>query len=1248
MAAGTAVSRVLGVARGTVLIGAIGVSTVGASTFGVANVLPNMLYMLLAGGVLNAVLVPQVVRAFRDGAGQEYVDRLLSLSIALMAAVTVVLTAAAPLVVRIAASSERPDYMPLATAFAFWCIPQLFFYGLYTLLGQVLNARGSFGPYMWAPVVNNVVSILGFGIFIAVYGDTDLSAAASWTAGPIGLLGATATLGIAAQALVLVWPIRALGLRFRWRTDWRGTGLGSAGRVAGWTFGALVVGQLGVIVVTRVTTAAGQVMEGAANNAAYNSAFTIYMLPHSLVTVSLLTALFTRFSAHAAADDVPAMRRDVTSALRSISVFTIVAAVLLSVLALPVVRVVLFTTKASEAASMTPLIVALAVSLPALGVWSLVQRVHYAYEDARSLFRVQVVMAAIVAGTALLGRLLAPVESWTAVACVGISASYAYGALWGVRALRRRLGPASGLLRLLTQASVAGLVAAAIGWPMVRLMGNPGRGGLLRSGLVCLVVGLVVLGVYAGLLHLMHVPELGQLATPVVRVAHRTMEALTARVRPRGVPVEVEVGQGTLVAGRYRLVQPSPYDLPGAEAWTGQDTILDRPVRVLVLRGEHVRQAQDAARRAALVNDPRLLRVLDVGDHEGVAYVVTERIPGRDLGQLVAQAPLPADQARAIIGEAAVALEVARRRGVHHLALRPSAVHVTPAGGVVVSGLAFDGELVEHGPTDARATSRADAVALVGLLYVALTGRWPGASGALAAGVPTAPQLNGRPVPPAELVAGVPNDLDTLCAVTLGPHEDGPASPSELVRELEPWGAVTVTEPMPRSPGAAAAVAVGPEVADETAVEPEAVLVAGPGAEAASVTASPAAAGSGAEANLVEDGEQGTDAEAEPDAEPAPADADTATTGEELQGLETAASSGPTPAPLPAPDRVVARHPALGHIPASLHPPGTPLAADPPAVIPPSYPPTVRRPDPRVAAASAGTGGAARGAVSLPVDGGPARTPVLGVTPLPDPVDVPPRPAAIPAPEPGDPLGGSQAPFGRSFPERTGFEEIIQAPADLLVRKRFNPTPLVIVLVLGAVAYGLYLAWQAFWVPAGPLLGPPGTHLPSTSVSAPADPSASTPADPGTAQPPAGGAKPAIASAQQVDPPPGGDNNEHPELVDKAIDGDPATAWLSRTYKSPTYGMKPGIGYAIVLREPALVTKVTLTTGVTGGMVEVRATTPDKPTEGAVLASGPLSASTVLTLSEPTQASSIVLWFPTLPQTADALNRVVLNEVAVS
>ncbi|WP_448630780.1 hypothetical protein [Cellulomonas soli] len=185
------------------------------------------------------------------------------------------------------------------------------------------------------------------------------------------------------------------------------------------------------------------------------------------------------------------------------------------------------------------------------------------------------------------------------------------------------------------------------------------------------------------------------------------------------------VGRGTVLAGRYRVLEPGTTDLPGSTLWQGNDQILDRPVRVHLLHSGDLPQALDAARRAALVIDPRLVRVLDVGMHEDTGYVVTEQVTGPSLEQLVANGPLTADQARALVGEVASALEIARRRGVHHLTLRPSAVHVAPDGRVLVTGLALDGALLGLAGGDARTTSRADAVALVRLLHTALTGRWP-------------------------------------------------------------------------------------------------------------------------------------------------------------------------------------------------------------------------------------------------------------------------------------------------------------------------------------------------------------------------------------------------------------------------------------------------------------------------------------------------------------------------------------------
>jgi hypothetical protein len=155
------------------------------------------------------------------------------------------------------------------------------------------------------------------------------------------------------------------------------------------------------------------------------------------------------------------------------------------------------------------------------------------------------------------------------------------------------------------------------------------------------------------------------------------------------------------------------------------------------------------------------------------------------------------------------------------------------------------------------------------------------------------------------------------------------------------------------------------------------------------------------------------------------------------------------------------------------------------------------------------------------------------------------------------------------------------------------------------------------------------------------EPAPEEPAEPATA--------PAIASAAQVDPPPGGDQNEHPEAVPFAIDGDPSTTWFTRTYNNPSFGgLKPGVGYAVTLAEPATVTTVTLLVQGSGGRVEVRATDAAAPTQGDVLAESALGEETVLTLAQPTETQSIVLWFTELPQAPDGANRLELAEVRLS
>ncbi|WP_432544782.1 murein biosynthesis integral membrane protein MurJ [Kineococcus sp. SYSU DK002] len=523
MASGTLVSRVLGFARSVVQGAAIGGTVeVGAQVFDVANKAPNVFYMLLAGGVLNAVLVPQIVRALKqpDG-GKEYVDRLITLALLVMAVATALLTLAAPVVVRVYASSFSQDWIALTTALAFWCLPQVFFYGLYTVLGQVLNARGSFGPFMWAPVLNNVVAIAGLAVFmVAVPGAEDL-AADEWTPGMVALLAGTATLGIVAQALVLFWPLRRIGFRYRPRFGFRGIGLRSAGRVAGWTFAAVVAGQLVFVLTTNTATRAGDQLAAmrvpGATGASYTYAYLLFMLPHSLVAVSLVTALFTRLASAAHAGDTAAVRRDFSHGARTV---TVVGA--LATAGFVALGPWIGAAMVHGGRPIGQVLVAMSLGLVPFSVNYLVSRVFYAYEDARTPFRVALVNAVITAAGNVVCWVAVPPQ-WTVVG-IGATMSVAnvVACAVGLVLLRRHLRARDGrglggylLLRTAVRVGIIAVVTGGLVFAGTRLVG-PVDSQVVNLAVV-LVGGVVVLVVFLGLCKLMRVRELDDLAGPLRR-----------------------------------------------------------------------------------------------------------------------------------------------------------------------------------------------------------------------------------------------------------------------------------------------------------------------------------------------------------------------------------------------------------------------------------------------------------------------------------------------------------------------------------------------------------------------------------------------------------------------------------------------------------------------------------------------------------------------------------------------------------
>lgn len=479
MAAGTVVSRFSGFIRSTLLAAALGISLHG-DIFTIANTVPNMLYILLAGGVFNAVLVPQLVRSMKNDAdgGAAYVDRVMTLAICFLALVTVLLVVFAPLVMQVVLSADfdRPELAEQrqsAIDFARFCLPQVFFYGMFVLVGQVLNARGRFGPMMWAPIANNVISVAVLVTYLIAFGPaTPAEQLGAFSPGQETLLGIGSTLGIAAQLLILVPYLRSAGIRYRPRFDVRGVGLGQTFRLAVWTVLFVIVNQVAYVVVVRLASDGTASASDGTGITIYSSVMLVVMVPHSIITVSLATAILPRLSAAAAADDLGALATTLGSTLRTALAVVVPFAALMPSIALPLAQVIWGhgATGATYPRFETSMVL-FGIGVVVFTVHYLVLRGFYALEHNRTVFFVQCVIAATNIGLALLLVSRVEAKDTAPMLVLAYVGAYSVGAVLSsivlVRLLRAGGHPPSGGARVwrgfVLRLAVAAAVVFAVG-----------------------------------------------------------------------------------------------------------------------------------------------------------------------------------------------------------------------------------------------------------------------------------------------------------------------------------------------------------------------------------------------------------------------------------------------------------------------------------------------------------------------------------------------------------------------------------------------------------------------------------------------------------------------------------------------------------------------------------------------------------------------------------------------------------------
>jgi putative peptidoglycan lipid II flippase len=291
--------------------------------------------------------------------------------------------------------------------------------------------------------------------------------------------------------------------------------------MSGWAALCLGVSQIAMLVAIRVASAAQEAAPGqvVASNAIFTLALAIYVIPHSLITVSLATALFTGMSEKIQAGNMPAAREDLVYGLRTTSAFGFFFTAALVVLAVPLARMLQPGITPAEVHALAGPIVAMSLGLVPLAMTVLIRRVYFALEDGRTLFALQVPMSALFAGFSILCLWTLPADWWVIGIGLGQSLSFLAGACLRLASLKDRIGKlgAAPLVWLLARAAAAACLAGEVGYLLLGAWPDQASGAFGPALAAVALVGLAMAVVYVAALRLMGVRELTDFALSLIR-----------------------------------------------------------------------------------------------------------------------------------------------------------------------------------------------------------------------------------------------------------------------------------------------------------------------------------------------------------------------------------------------------------------------------------------------------------------------------------------------------------------------------------------------------------------------------------------------------------------------------------------------------------------------------------------------------------------------------------------------------------
>ena len=440
MAIGTIVSRVTGLIRGLLLVAVLGTTLLG-DTFNVANTMPNILYNLLIGGALTAVFVPQIVRATKESdGGSLFISRLFTATSIFLGVLVLVAVLLAPLLVGIFATSYigHPAFH-VTTLFMRFCLPQIFFMGLFALLSQVANAKDRFGPMMWAPVLNNLIAIVVFGWY---YVKQITHTVETIPTSEIAILGIGTTLGYVAQAFILIPVISKTNIKIRPTLKLKDPELKKSLHLASWTIVFAAISQLSYLITVNLSTRAAvkAIGEGVTTGVGftpYNNALLIFMLPHSIITISVVTALLPTLSKFAHEKRSDLIHDQLVRAMRLVGIVTVPSAIAFLAFGPLITRTLFFGISEADGNYLGYVLCAFALGLMPMSANLIALRGLNAFENVKLQVVSNLIMNLVATLISIIAAIVLPYKWVTVGLAAALSISYYIGAWATIRLLKR-------------------------------------------------------------------------------------------------------------------------------------------------------------------------------------------------------------------------------------------------------------------------------------------------------------------------------------------------------------------------------------------------------------------------------------------------------------------------------------------------------------------------------------------------------------------------------------------------------------------------------------------------------------------------------------------------------------------------------------------------------------------------------------------------------------------------------------------